>query len=477
MLRYTLLTFFILLLAGYAWRDWYKSLCGLIFLMAFIEHPSMPKSMFGIPGFNLWNLLLVVIVMAFMAQRKKEGLTWDLPKHLTWLLGIYISLIFISYIRLGSDGMAGIAEYSIVRGKHPPSKMSLLSDYIINCFKWVVPGILLFIGCRTEERVRWAVFSVGLIYFMLALQVIKWMPLSSIGGGESLADRTLRIFDRRIGYHRVDMSMMLAGASWVIFFSRDLVQGKMLRLMILGAAGLTLFGQLLTGGRTGYGTWVLLGLLFGFYRYRKILLMMPVVGLIVLMALPSVSSRLLEGFSSDSHIDGNHRLEGHERVDTGEPHWYTVTAGRVVAWPYVIEKIGEAPIFGHGRQAMKSTGIATMLYVEFREIFPHPHNAFLELWLDNGIVGFIPVVLFYYLLMINALRMFINPANTSEQVVSGMILSLVGANLVASIGAQSFYPREGVVGMWCSMGLFLRVYTDKLIREGRHPQLSKTRYA
>ena len=41
--------------------------------------------------------------------------------------------------------------------------------------------------------------------------------------------------------------------------------------------------------------------------------------------------------------------------------------------------------------------------------------------------------------------------------IGGMCLSLVLAFLIASMGSQTFYPREGAVGMWCAIGLMLRV--------------------
>jgi hypothetical protein len=43
----------------------------------------------------------------------------------------------------------------------------------------------------------------------------------------------------------------------------------------------------------------------------------------------------------------------------------------------------------------------------------------------------------------------------------GATLALVLALLVASIGSQTFYPREGAVGMWCVIGLMLRVSLER----------------
>ncbi len=52
-IRVAILTFVVAGLAIYAWRDWFKSLCGLILLMAVMEHPDMPKSILedGVLGF------------------------------------------------------------------------------------------------------------------------------------------------------------------------------------------------------------------------------------------------------------------------------------------------------------------------------------------------------------------------------------------------------------------------------------------
>jgi hypothetical protein len=43
----------------------------------------------------------------------------------------------------------------------------------------------------------------------------------------------------------------------------------------------------------------------------------------------------------------------------------------------------------------------------------------------------------------------------------GACLALILALLVASAGSQSFYPREGALGMWCAIGLMLRVKVER----------------
>ena len=56
----------------YAWKDWFKCLCALILMMAVMEHEDMPKSMFGIQGFNMWNVLFMGVFVAWLASRRRE---------------------------------------------------------------------------------------------------------------------------------------------------------------------------------------------------------------------------------------------------------------------------------------------------------------------------------------------------------------------------------------------------------------------
>ncbi len=56
MIRLTLLSLFCAFLCVYAWRDWFKALCGLIVMMAVVEHPDMPNSLLGVQGLNPWNI-------------------------------------------------------------------------------------------------------------------------------------------------------------------------------------------------------------------------------------------------------------------------------------------------------------------------------------------------------------------------------------------------------------------------------------
>jgi O-antigen ligase len=333
---------------------------------------------------------------------------------------------------------------------------TLISEYLVNTVKWVVPGLLLFDGCRNRRRMTAGITCVLMVYFLLALQVIRWMPPSSAVSGEALTERSRALIMNETGYHPVNMSMMLSGASWATFATLPLVRRRGAKAAVAAAALLIVYGQALTAGRMGYVTWGTLGLVLCLLKWRKYLLFFPFVVLGIGLAVPGAADRMFAGF-------GETDVTGEAYTDD-----YVVTSGRTLIWPHVLDKITASPVVGYGRLAMYRTGLFDYLRAQFGEGFPHPHNAYLECLLDNGLVGFLVIVPFYLLLVVYAAQLFRDRRNPWFTVVGGVALSLLLALLVASMGSQTFYPREGAVCMWAAIGLMLRV---RLVRQRteRHP--------
>jgi O-antigen ligase len=182
--------------------------------------------------------------------------------------------------------------------------------------------------------------------------------------------------------------------------------------------------------------------------------------LCVVFLIPGSVERLTEGFSAETR-DSNDNLEGIYESDENKPDLYTIMSGRNIAWQFVMPKIMASPFIGYGRQAMIRAGIARFLWQNFEEEFPHPHNAYLELLLDNGLAGFLIIIPFYWLILKYSLSLFRDLRSPVFIAVGGVSSALVLALLFASFGSQTFYPREGSVGMWCAIGLMLRVYVER----------------
>lgn len=424
-------------LSVYAWKDWFKSLCGLILLMAIIEHEDMPKTMFGIQGLNTWNMLFVVIALAWAASRQREGLTWDIPRHIGVLLFLYLTVILIGVFR-------AIGDRSYIQGY--PLK-NLISEELINTIKWGLPALLLFDGCRTRRRTVLALVCILVLYVIVAVQVARFMPPGAAFGDGELLNRLRMRLGRYIGYSACDISAMLAGASWAVLAALPLIRNKKYWAMGLLAAGVVAYGQALTGGRAGFIAWGATGFLLCVLKWRKYLALAPVVVILLPVVFPAATARMLSGF-------GQTDAAGQTTTDED-----AMTSGRNVMWPHVIEKIGESPVVGYGRLAMQRTG----LYDELLSMdmpFAHPHNVYLETLLENGIVGSLPIVVFWGILLVYSAALF-RSDNRLYTAVGGLSLGLILAQIFAGIGAQHYYPRVSTLGMWAAAFLMLRAHVEE----------------
>jgi O-antigen ligase len=287
-------------------------------------------------------------------------------------------------------------------------------------------------------------------------------------GGDELQRMALKVLSNEVGYHRVNLSTMFAGACWAVLAARPLLRKAGSGMVVYLAALTVVAAQALTAGRTGYAAWAALGLVLGALRWRRYLLLAPAFAMAVISFAPAVSERLVQGFTEETRDVGpaanGPQGEMDPAFDVGPgADLYTITSGRSIIWPYVLEKISEAPVHGFGRLAMIRTGLTEVLAETFGEgeAVGHPHNAYLEWLLDNGWLGVACIAPFYLYVLWTATSLFRDRRAPAFGAIGGITLALVGALLIGAIGSQTFYPREGSVGMWCAIGLMLRVSVER----------------
>jgi O-antigen ligase len=426
-------------LSIYAWKDWFKSLCGLILLMAFISHGDMPTKLFGIQGLNPWNFLFAMIVIAWAANRRSQGLLWDLPRHIAVLLLLYLAVIIMGVLR-------AIFDRSYLEGYY---LSSLISEELINTIKWVLPALLLFDGCRTRRQVIMALVCLLVMYTLMAMQVVRCMPPEAVISDSGLIDRARGRLDEQVGYAATDLSVVLAGACWGMLAAMPLIRKRRYQIMTLFTAAIVAFGMALTGGRGGYLAWGATGFVMCLMKWRRYLLLAPVAVILLPIVLPGATSRMLAGF-------GVTDVAGRNTIDEDE-----LASGRLMIWPYVIDEIVESPLVGHGRLAMKRTGLYNRIETEHPGTgAPHPHNMYLETFLDNGMVGSIPILWLFGLMVVYSARLF-RSNNRLYSAVGGLSLALISTSLFAGLTGQHVYPQEHTLGIWAAFFLSLRVYVEE----------------
>jgi hypothetical protein len=97
-------------------------------------------------------------------------------------------------------------------------------------------------------------------------------------------------------------------------------------------------------------------------------------------------------------------------------------------------------------------------YLETDEYFGHPHNAFLEFTIDNGLIGLGLLLAFFGFVLTRSLSLFRDRSDPMGAAVGATGAALSIAFLVAGVGAGTFYPIQGTVGMWCGIALSLRMW-------------------
>lgn len=463
MIRYSLLVFAVLAIAIIAQKNWYRALCYMLPLLAVLERPDMPRQMLGIPGFNPFNILLGIIMVAWFVQKRNDGSHWTASKAATRLFIAYMIVISVSIIRAYLD-IDAIAYSQVLAGREEVvTKSAFIMDNVINSAKWMIPGLLISVGAKTEERVRLAAIGLLLTGALLSLQVISKM-LPGLIGADDLASRALRVLDRDLGYHRVNLAAITASAAWAFLAAKPILKTKLRGVISVGGFGLCTLAMIATGGRMGMLAWIAAALVFGFLRWRKLLVVVPIVTILAVMVIPGLQDRVLQGFGDDDdrNAEQMQRRAAMGAIDEEGRDRYSITSGRIVVWPMVFEKAMEKPFFGHGQIAMQRTGIVSRLRDELNiTSFGHPHNAYLQLFIDTGLVGVIIVGLFYWRLFRNSVRAFRAPKSETQYVIASIVIAFFVVNLAASLGSQSFYPKQGATLFWIAIGLALAWFTKQ----------------
>ncbi len=442
-MRFYLIWLAFIFMSCYAWKNWFKSACFLLVSMAILERPDMPQSMLGITGFSPWNILFISIFMAMLFDRERKATL--LPGKVKFYCFFFVLMIVVAGLR-ELDKLQILNEYLLLSGSQMTTKKAVIVDHFINTLKYFVPFFFFFYGAKDKEHVKYALIAVVGVSLILALQVIKVMPFGALASGHELEQVAIRKIDRDIGYYRSDLAVLFAGAAWAIYFAGTHFKQLYIRMACNFGFVLTVFAMGLTGGRIGIGAWLALCLVIAWFKMRKLILIGPLVIATGVTLFPPIQERFLQGLAND----------GQGQADLTE-----VTSGRADIWPYVIDKIGDSLWIGYGRNGMQTTGLTRYLEEYLNKPFAHPHNAYLQLLMDSGLLLTIPVLMFFFLLTRYSFRLFRDKRNPIYLSVGGCSFALLFAHLVGSLGSQSFYPVASSVPFWCCAGMMLRLYVER----------------
>lgn len=237
-------------------------------------------------------------------------------------------------------------------------------------------GLVLFSFAKAQDIRRTAgLYALLILYILTGLYIYfeykSNMALSTIILGEPV---NIWNFNRTITVYMVLLVPMIVMASRIM---ADRQRAFVTAVILLICAGLP-FWQ--TSSQTAQLT-VLLGLmaygsllLLKGQRLRKFIMIASAVMLCALTLasplIPGPVMTMVDKGPSDSNIS------------------YSANApGRVEIWNFVASFIHENPLLGHGVEATRSLESPTVLPYNRVTSFLHPHNAYLQVWVEMGVPG------------------------------------------------------------------------------------------
>lgn len=365
---------------------------AMVLMMPLTATVLMPRQLLGIPGFTPLNAVLA-LTFASMILTSTFGRRKLVP--VPWRLFAPLLLLLASGVYLGSGKIRLIAAHFFLENPYLyKSAFSYGMDEFIKPCVYLVAVWMVAVAIGSSKRCEPWLRLVNISVLALPLLIIAAVLLSGYSLRE-LASPAARTFLSSTGLHANVLSVVLLPAFAGGLFMLPAYQTMLGRLFGSLVVGASVVALMLTFSRAAFLGVLLVTCVFFFLRgnFRYVIIGVIVCATVAVVLPDSFVERATTGFGKSG---------------VGSRQHDTLTAGRVGGiWLPLLPEIAKHPIVGDGINATQwSIPAREGLIVE-----GHPHNAYLRLLMDHGIVGL--GVVGYFLLQV--WRLFRRRANDTTQ--------------------------------------------------------------
>jgi O-antigen ligase len=408
----------------------------LVILLPIADTTFFPHALLGVTGLNPLNLLMAATLLSYALRGRLVASAGALlPKPLIWL---FIVPIVIGGL-IGAPNADHIApwfyENQVI---HFYDAMGYLRDMLFKPMFIVVIAVLIGAAAARAQKPERFIIPIALSVWLIALIEIGFVLASGIRFG-LLAASNAREFFNALGMHANDLGRLFALAYALLLFTWWETKSVGLKSFLFVSMGVLVFALLLTFSRGAFMGFLLVNALFLAWKFNAKTLGLAVLGLALsLLVLPNyVFERVLLGFGAGGSADA-------------------VSAGRIDGiWMPLMSEVFRSPLWGNGLGfVMWSTPMQTEAMLPVT----HPHNAFLESYLDVGAIGLVLIVC-YYLSVWRGFRSLGSNAYLSPEL-RGFFQGGAAALLcfaITGFAGGSLRPDSEFVYLWMAIGMMYGV--------------------
>jgi O-antigen ligase len=271
----------------------------------------------------------------------------------------------------------------------------------------------------------WAISSLGIVFVQLSGFTLLELATSARG----LMSLALGINDNELG------KMYLIAYALLLFTWADSREFG-LRLALLVSMAMLIIAIVLMFSRATYAGFLVANVLFLLWRRNaKTMVLVGLLGAVALFLIPdAVYDRLAYGVGSGSNTISSNRIEQ--------------------IWLPLLPDVLRSPIYGSGLSSILwSDGMRGADEVTIKGV-GHPHNAYLEIVLDMGLIGLILVGAYFVHLWKGFRALSVDPSlnPTLRGFYLGAAAGMVSF-MVSAVADSSLTPKTEQAFLWLAIGM------------------------
>jgi hypothetical protein len=341
----------------------------LILLLPFAATSFMPRSVLGIPALNPWNILIVATLISYAIRGKLKVLA---PPPLVWCVVVPMLLAGLVGLPHAMDAHPIFFEMEV------PQYLTQFGYYRELAIRpLLIPVMAMLVGAavmRSQKPERFLSVLIPSVW-IIAIALFGFIIASGVTHLSTLASPFLRGFYNDIGVHANQFGRMFAVAYGLLLFAWWEAKDPKFKAAAFLTLGVAALAMLLTFSRAGYLAFFIVNGLFLLWKLnaRTVALALVAGGAFFFLAPHYVWRRITFGWEVDAN---------------------TVSANRIdEIWGPLMGEMWNSPLWGNGLGSVMWSEPA--LNGEMM-VVSHAHNAYLDMYLDMGLIGLALFGYFYW---------------------------------------------------------------------------------